>query len=129
VLQKGNRLFYEAEEELQVYSDPHLVITIIRNLTDNANKYTSQGEIRIVAKQERDSLLIHVADTGRGMSSEQAAAFLGKGTLENVTSGSQLGHKFIVDLTQRLNGTLSIETSEKTGTTVTLHIPVGSEPA
>lgn len=124
VLQKGNGLSYDADEGLQLYSDPHLVITIIRNLTDNANKYTSQGEIRIEAKQEGEYLLILVADTGRGMSPQQAAAFLGEGNLDNVKSGSQLGHKFIVDLTQRLNGKLSVETGEK-GSTVTLRLPMG----
>ncbi|HLZ86055.1 MAG TPA: ATP-binding protein, partial [Puia sp.] len=127
VLQKGNRLSYEADETLQVYSDPHLVITIIRNLTDNANKYTTGGDIRIEARRKGNELLIVVADTGRGMSPKQAAAFLGEGNLDNVKSGSQLGHKFIVDLTRRLNGTLSIDTGEKTGTTVTLRIPM--EPA
>jgi len=50
---KGNQLFYEADQGLQLFSDPHLVITIIRNLTDNANKYTNQGEIRIIAKTGR----------------------------------------------------------------------------
>ncbi|GGA86827.1 sensor histidine kinase [Puia dinghuensis] len=125
VLQKGNRLTYEADEQLQLYSDPHLVLTIIRNLTDNANKYTSQGEIRITARQERDDVLILVADTGLGMSPQQAAAFMGESNLDNVKSGSQLGHQFIVDLTRRLNGTLFVETGEKTGTTVTLRIPIG----
>ena len=125
VLQKGNRFFYEADQRLQLFSDPHLVITIIRNLTDNANKYTTRGEIRIIARQEGEDLLILVADTGQGMSPSQAAAFLGEGNLDNVKSGSQLGHKFIVDLTQRLNGSLAIETGEKTGTTVTLRIPIG----
>jgi signal transduction histidine kinase len=128
VLQKGNRLAYSADPSLQVYSDPHLMITIIRNLTDNANKYTSRGEIRIEARQEGGNLLVLVADTGRGMNPEQAAAFLGEGSLDNVKSGSQLGHQFVVDLTQRLNGTLSIETGEQKGTTVYLRLPMQPAP-
>jgi signal transduction histidine kinase len=124
VLQKGNRLSYDADAGLQAWSDPHLIITIIRNLTDNANKYTHQGEIRIEARAEGKHLLVLVADTGRGMTPEQVAAFLGSGSLDNLKSGSQLGHKFIVDLTQRLNGTLSVDTREETGTTVTLRIPL-----
>jgi signal transduction histidine kinase len=127
-LQKGNRLSYTADQRLQVWSDPHLMITIIRNLTDNANKYTHQGEIRIEARQEGKQLLVLVADTGRGMSPEQAAAFLGEGSLDGANRGSQLGHKFIVDLTHRLNGTLSVETAEQTGTTVILRIPMEPDP-
>ncbi|HXB09025.1 MAG TPA: ATP-binding protein [Puia sp.] len=128
VQQNGNRFSYAADDTLQVWSDPHLVITIIRNLTDNANKFTSQGEIRIIALRDGVDLLIHVADTGRGMSPQQAAAFLGEDNLDNVRSGSQLGHTFIVDLTRRLNGALSVETGTQTGTTVTLRIPMDPPP-
>ena len=123
-LQKGNKISYEADEDLQVWSDPHLLITIIRNLTDNANKYTEQGIIRISARRDNDELLITVADTGKGMSRQQVAAFLGQDSLDNVKSGSQLGHKFIFDLTQRLNGALSVESGENTGTTVSVRIPM-----
>jgi len=124
VLQKGNRLSIDADPDLQVWSDPHLIITIIRNLTDNANKYTHQGEILIEARRDGKHLLVFVADTGRGMSPEQAAAFLGEGNLDNLKSGSQLGHKFIFDLTRRLDGTLSVESRDGSGTTVSLRIPL-----
>ena len=124
VLQKGNKLTYEADGELQLYSDPHLLITIIRNLTDNANKYTEQGIICITAKQDGSDVVIKVADNGKGMSSQQVAAFLGQDSMDNVKSGSQLGHKFIFDLTKRLDGVLSVESGESIGTTVCLRLPI-----
>jgi signal transduction histidine kinase len=127
-LQKGNRISFEAEEDLQVWTDPHLLITIIRNLTDNANKYTEQGDIRISARQDDCDLLITVADTGKGMNRQQVAAFMGQDSLDSVKSGSQLGHKFIFDLTQRLNGVLSVESGENTGTTVSVRLPVDPTP-
>jgi signal transduction histidine kinase len=120
VKQKGNQLSYEADENLEVCSDPHVLITIVRNLTDNANKYTSQGLIRLKAVQHGTEVLISISDTGKGMTPQQINAFLGKDDLENVRSGSQLGHKFIFDLTQRLGGVLSVESSGETGTTVLL---------
>ncbi|HEV2482804.1 MAG TPA: HAMP domain-containing sensor histidine kinase, partial [Puia sp.] len=127
-LQKGNTLDYEADEDLQVWSDPHLLITIIRNLTDNANKYTEQGAIRISAHRDGSELSITVADTGKGMSPQQVAAFLGEENLDNIKSGSQLGHKFIFDLTQRLGGVLSIASGENSGTTVSVRIPMDPPP-
>ena len=127
VTQKGNSLSYEAPDDLQLYSDPHLLITIIRNLTDNANKYTEQGSIMLSAKQDGRWLMIDVTDTGKGMNPQQVAAFLGQDNMDNVRSGSQLGHKFIFDLTQRLDGVLSVKSVEDTGTTVSLRIPI--EPA
>ncbi len=125
VLQRGNSISYAAAEDQMIYSDPHVLITIIRNLVDNANKYTNQGSIRITAGQEGSDILISVADTGKGMSPQQIAAFLGNDDMDNVKSGSQLGHKFIFDLTQRLNGTLTVESMEQKGTTIHLRFPAG----
>ncbi|HVU54312.1 MAG TPA: ATP-binding protein [Puia sp.] len=121
VQQKGNSLSCEAAEDLQTHSDPHILITIIRNLVDNANKYTDGGEIVVRAYEEGACLLITVSDTGRGMSARQVESF--QTGLENVNSGSQLGHKFISDLTHRLNGKVSIQSKEEVGTTVTLSFP------
>lgn len=125
IQQKGNSISYEADEDLQMYTDPHMLITIIRNLTDNANKYTNGGAIRILAVKEGQQMLIVISDTGKGMNPKQVAAFLGNDNVENFSSGSQLGHKFIFDLTQRLGGILTVESVEQKGTTVTLRLPVG----
>ena len=123
VQQRGNQLSYEAGEDLMIHSDPHVLITIIRNLVDNANKYTSQGSIRISATRQCANVLFCISDTGQGMSSRQIAAFLGEDNLENVNSGSQLGHKFIFDLTRRLGGVLSVESEEQKGTRISLLLP------
>ncbi len=124
VQQKGNNISYQADEELQLYTDPHMLITIIRNLTDNANKYTNRGAINILAVKDGNQVLITISDTGKGMSPKQVAAFLENDNVDNFSSGSQLGHKFIFDLTQRLDGILTITSAEQKGTTVTLRLPV-----
>jgi len=121
VQQKGNIISYEADEDLQAYSDPHILITIIRNLVDNANKYTDGGKIALRAYEEDAYLLITVSDTGRGMSPRQIEYF--QMGLDNIGSGSHLGHKFVFDLTHRLNGTVSITSKEGQGTTFTLTFP------
>jgi signal transduction histidine kinase len=126
VTQKGNSIEYDAEEDLQIFSDPHLLITIIRNLTDNANKYTDHGAIRIAATKDQGGWVVTVSDTGKGMSPKQVDAFLGLGSIDNVRSGSQLGHQFVFDLTQRLDGRLSVESEKGKGTSVSLHIPASS---
>jgi signal transduction histidine kinase len=125
VQQRGNQLSYEVGADLLIYSDPHVLITIIRNLVDNANKYTSQGSIRISAARQGMNVLICISDSGQGMSPRQIAAFLGEDNLENVSSGSQLGHKFIFDLTRRLDGVLSVESEELKGTRISLLLPGG----
>ena len=123
VRQRGNRLSFETDDQLQVHSDPHVLITIIRNLVDNANKYTSDGSICITAGREGSNVRICIADTGKGMSPRQVEAFLSAENLENVSSGSQMGHKFIFDLTRRLNGVLTVESEEEKGTKIGISLP------
>ncbi len=105
-----------------------MLITIIRNLVDNANKYTSHGSIRITATRQGDDVQLCISDTGKGMNSRQMAAFLGEDNLENVNSGSQLGHKFVFDLTRRLGGILSVESEEQKGTKIRLLLPGAQAP-
>jgi len=123
VRQKGNNIYCEAAEDLNIYSDPHILITIIRNLVDNANKYTDRGSIMISASEDDSCIIIAVYDTGRGMTVKQIEAFTRNDSLDDVKSGSQLGHKFIFDLTKRIDGTVSVESREGEGTTVSLRLP------
>jgi signal transduction histidine kinase len=124
VQQKGNSIFYDSREDLNIYSDPHILITIIRNLVDNANKYTDRGRIDIKAYTEGEYIIIAVSDTGKGMSPRQMEAFLQNDNMDDLKSGSQLGHKFVFDLTKRINGSVSIESKEQEGTTVKLRFEI-----
>ncbi|MDR3715382.1 MAG: ATP-binding protein [Puia sp.] len=120
VLLKGNTIRYEAPDELTLHSDPHILITIIRNLVDNANKYTEKGSITISANREAGQTVISIDDTGKGMSHEQINMFLKDDGLKNLKSGSQLGHKFVFDLAKRIDAGLSIESGYQKGTSVKL---------
>jgi len=125
VAQKGNTIHYEAVEDLSIYSDPHILITIIRNLVDNANKYTEKGAITLTGEEKDAHIIITVADTGRGMSPEQVSRFFHMDNLDDVQTGSQLGHKFVFDLTLRIGGTVSIESWPGAGTLVRIKLPKG----
>ncbi len=128
VQQKGNCLTIDAPEELIMYSDPHILITIIRNLVDNSNKYTDQGKIIIRAWEEFPHIFISVKDTGKGMNRQQIDAFLQNENLDDIRSGTQLGHKFISDLTRRIGGSISLDSREKEGTTVVLRFDKPAKP-
>jgi signal transduction histidine kinase len=120
LIQKGNCLDVEAAPELTIYSDPHILITILRNLVDNANKHTSNVKITIRAYEDVAHTVLSVADTGKGMSAAQVAFFLDRANLDGIRSGTQLGHQFILDLTYKMNGTVSVTSQEGAGTTVVL---------
>ncbi|HEY6094810.1 MAG TPA: ATP-binding protein, partial [Gallionellaceae bacterium] len=53
-----------------VYSDPHLLERILRNLISNAVRYTHSGEVRVRCREEEGRILLEVADTGIGISAE-----------------------------------------------------------
>ena len=50
-----------------VLADPALLEQILRNLVDNAIKYTRAGEVRIESVADEQGVLLVVADTGRGI--------------------------------------------------------------
>ena len=66
--QKGLRfkLFYPVDETL-LMTDPHLFLSVIRNLIDNAIKYTESGGILIGTRRRHGGLVIQVWDTGIGI--------------------------------------------------------------
>jgi signal transduction histidine kinase/CheY-like chemotaxis protein len=54
-------------------SDPLLIARVLRNLLDNAIKYTEAGSVRVRVTEQQDSFLVEVEDTGAGIAAEQQA--------------------------------------------------------
>jgi len=69
---KGLRLRF-APTTLAVTSDPTLLDQVLRNLVDNAIRYTDRGGVLVAARQRRDRVLLQVWDTGRGIAAESQA--------------------------------------------------------
>jgi signal transduction histidine kinase/CheY-like chemotaxis protein len=53
-----------------VRSDPVLLSRLMRNLLDNAVKYTEHGSIEVWASVGEDTVTVHVSDTGMGIDPE-----------------------------------------------------------
>jgi CheY-like chemotaxis protein len=54
-----------------VRSDPLLIARVLRNLLDNAVKYTAAGSVRVRVREQQDSFLVEVEDTGPGIAPDQ----------------------------------------------------------
>ena len=54
-----------------VYSDPSLLETVVRNLVDNAIKYTERGRVLVGCRRRDGKLHIEVWDTGPGIPADQ----------------------------------------------------------
>jgi signal transduction histidine kinase len=70
---KGVEFIIEMPETALVLGDANIINTIVRNLLDNAVKFTSSGgKVTLsVTQAENGKFIISVADTGIGMTEEQ----------------------------------------------------------
>ena len=69
---KGVNMVSEIPEDVSVYADRNLLSTILRNLINNAVKFTPNGgQVRIFCEQSKSEITIFVEDTGIGMSETQ----------------------------------------------------------
>lgn len=69
---KGVDMLSEIPDDISVYADRNLLSTILRNLINNAVKFTPNGgQVRVFCEQADSEITISVEDTGIGMSEQQ----------------------------------------------------------
>jgi CheY-like chemotaxis protein/anti-sigma regulatory factor (Ser/Thr protein kinase) len=112
-----------------VQTDRLLLERIVRNLTDNAIKYTDAGSVRLGVARAGDDVVVSVADTGRGIpASEHARVFEEFYQLDNPerdrTRGFGLGLSIVKRLADLLDIRLDMESAPGAGTTFRLHLAV-----
>jgi signal transduction histidine kinase len=131
---QGIELVLDIEPELpRIIADAELLKTCLLNLMINAVDAMPQGgELRVSVRRGRDStgdvLLLEVADTGRGMSSEEIAAafepyFSTKET--GLGLGLALTHKIVSDH----GGSIALESAAGMGTTARIVLPAATQTA
>jgi len=116
---RNNTVLNLVPADLTLLSDQHILKLLIRNLTDNANKYTLDGEIRIEAIRTAAATTITITDTGRSMQQQLIDDILHNryGT-DNDTHG--FGYRIILELMSKIHGELSIDTPDNKGNRITL---------
>lgn len=111
-----------------VLADRNSLKIIIRNIVDNAIKFTpTNGQIRIYTTTEiADKLTIHIQDTGSGMSPEVLNKLKGVTAPGKDASGRKstgLGLRLSRDFIKRNDGTLKIESETGKGSTFSIELP------
>lgn len=99
------------------------------NIIDNALKYTPQsGVIGIQVTSDQEYITITISDNGCGIPEEHLPRIKEKFYKANHTiRGSGIGLAVADEIMRLHNGSLSIESTEGVGTTVTLVFPVLKE--
>ena len=116
---RNNIVLNLVPENVTLVSDTHILKLLIRNLVDNANKYTVNGEIKIEAVQDTTTARIIITDTGRSMEKDLIAMILNN-TYQAEDDNHGFGYKIILELLGRIQGELAIETPGGTSNRITL---------
>src|SRR4030095_12602997 len=117
-----------------VESDRLLLERILRNLLDNAIKYTDAGYVRITAVRQRDELVVTVADSGRGIpEAEHARVFEEFYQLDNPERDRKRGLGLGLAIVKRLADLLQVQMQMTSmpgrGTEVRFVLPRSPAPA
>ena len=124
------KLIYEGTQTPEIEADPRAVKQILLNLTTNAIKFTPEGGIvRIAVEPKSAGLIIHVTDTGIGISQEDIARLAQP--FEQIDSqhsrqheGTGLGLALSKSLVELHGGNFNISSVVGEGTTVTFTLPL-----
>jgi signal transduction histidine kinase/ligand-binding sensor domain-containing protein len=128
---KNIELALVAPEKATAFADPKGILTILRNLVDNALKFTHPGgkvTLSIKPKANKKTIHITVKDNGQGISKEviQQLFSLGKKQVSKGTKGEKgvgLGLTLSKDLAKINQGELTLVSTSTTGSTFLLSLP------
>jgi len=122
-------LINQVPADINVLGDRNSLKIIIRNLVDNAIKFTPEnGQVTISATTDsKGQQAIHIQDTGVGMSKEIIANLLTTSAATTDVSGRKstgLGLRICKDFIRRHDGELQIESVEGEGSRFSVWLPV-----
>jgi len=120
--------FIASSDDITAVLDPVHVERCLRNLLENACKFTSRGRIVLTATREGPQLLFRVADSGIGIPADQIGLifeeFFQVGNTERDQSkGLGLGLSIVARLAAIMGGEVRVESTPGEGSTFTLSIP------
>lgn len=128
-LNKKVKIEYHIPENIVIKTDPHMLQTILRNLTTNAIKFTHEGGmVRIAAESKERLVEISVEDTGIGMDSEMIGKLFSlnndtnrPGTNHEPSSG--LGLLLCKDFVEKMGGSITVESEVNKGSRFKINLP------
>ncbi|WP_175621141.1 sensor histidine kinase [Chryseobacterium schmidteae] len=131
---RNNKFIVEEniDPKIEVYSDNTKINQVFMNILANANKFTENGEIRVMTKAESVdentvSLITVIKDTGVGISKSDLEKIFEpyyQGVLsEDVENlGAGLGLSLCKEIVELYSGKISVDSERNVGTTVSFTI-------
>lgn len=122
-------LIQSVDQNLLLYADPNGLSTILRNLVDNAIKFSSAGDIvKMEIYNYGSESTIIVSDSGTGIKPEKIKTIfeLSDNKSEKGTDGEKgtgLGLHLVKELIELNRGTIKVESELGVGTNFTISLP------
>ena len=123
---KGLNIETEIEDDVRICSDPELLSLVWNNLISNAVKFTPQGgTLGVTLKEEGNTVVISVSDTGCGIDPETGKHIFEKfyqGDTSHATQGNGLGLALVKRVMDILKGEISVRSTPGQGSVFTVRI-------
>ena len=130
---RGNHLIVESRFPIgRVHQDRTRIQQVLLNLISNACKFTENGELRLrlslEANNDNKEIVMHVTDTGVGMSPEQLSRLFRDFSQAEVSTARKYGGTGLgLAISQRLcglmGGGITVESQSGVGTTFVVRLP------
>jgi PAS domain S-box-containing protein len=131
--ERGLAVTLDAPEEVEITADARSVRLILLHLLTNALKFTDRGTVSVVVRQDGDTAILRVSDTGIGIDErDQRRLFDDFVQLRQrggrLPAGTGLGLALVRRLVDLSGGTIDVESTEGVGSTFTVRLPGGMTP-
>ena len=129
-ISKKITLSYDLEEDVHLHADRNTTSTILRNLINNAIKFTNEGgDVKITATEESNYGVISVTDNGVGIpeNKQQKLFELNENISTRGTAGEAglgLGLQLVCEFVELNKGTVTTESEVGKGTTFHVRLPL-----
>jgi two-component system, OmpR family, phosphate regulon sensor histidine kinase PhoR len=115
-----------------IYADRMHLMNVIRNLIDNAIKYSPKPiDVNVTTWNEKDCIIIAISDKGIGIEKEYISKIFDKfyrvptGNVHNV-KGFGLGLNYVHEMVKLHKWKINVKSEPKKGTTFEIVIPINS---
>lgn len=123
-------LHHEIEENVNVFADSKMLLSVLQNIVSNAIKHSHPGgKISVTAKRKEDKIIVEIKDTGVGMSKEvreklftPQMSTLSKARKEN--KGAGIGLLLVKSFLEKNGGEIWVESVEGESSSFYFTLPV-----
>ncbi|MCB0692104.1 MAG: hypothetical protein KDC16_10700 [Saprospiraceae bacterium] len=126
---KNISIINNVDESLSIFADKESLMVIIRNLLDNAIKFSPKdGKIEIKSSIVGNKLRLDVIDNGSGIDADRLNEILSKEFISSTQGtasekGSGLGLNIVKNLIKKINGEFNVESTVGKGSMFSVLIP------